>query len=71
MSIIHPNEHINKNWFIICNNFDFGLSYTTFEYRNLKHSKQTFTSTDSLKISIDVPKTGKPVRQRFSYCKCQ
>jgi len=39
--------------------FGFGLSYTIFEYRNLKLSKQTFTSTDSLQIRVEVRNTGK------------
>ena len=38
--------------------FGFGLSYTTFEYANLKIDKDTLTGSEELKISIDVKNTG-------------
>jgi len=38
--------------------FGFGLSYTTFEYSNLKISTDTLKSTEQLKISVDVKNTG-------------
>lgn len=39
--------------------FGFGLSYTTFEYSNLKVSTPEFSKGDTLKISVDVKNTGK------------
>jgi beta-glucosidase len=39
--------------------FGFGLSYTTFEYSNLKISKDTLVGSDEFKVSIDVKNTGK------------
>jgi len=39
--------------------FGFGLSYTTFEYTNLKVSKDTVVGKEDLKISIHVKNTGK------------
>ncbi len=38
--------------------FAFGLSYTTFEYANLKLDKTTIGMNDSLHISVDVKNTG-------------
>ena len=38
--------------------FGYGLSYTTFEYSNLKVDKAQFTSDDILTISVDVKNTG-------------
>ena len=38
--------------------FGYGLSYTTFEYSNLKVDKPEFSSTDTLTISVDVRNTG-------------
>jgi len=38
--------------------FGFGLSYTTFEYSNLKVDKTSFTAADDLKVSVDVKNTG-------------
>ncbi len=40
-------------------NFGQGLSYTTFQYSNLKVDKTVFTAKDSLTISISVTNTGK------------
>lgn len=38
--------------------FGFGLSYTTFEYKNLELSSDTLTFNDTLQVSIDVTNTG-------------
>ncbi len=38
--------------------FGYGLSYTTFEYSNLKVDKSSFTASDDLKVSVDVKNTG-------------
>ena len=38
--------------------FGYGLSYTTFEYSNLKVDKATFSADDVLTVSVDVKNTG-------------
>lgn len=38
--------------------FGYGLSYTTFEYANLKVDKANFTADDTLTITVDVKNTG-------------
>ena len=38
--------------------FGYGLSYTTFEYSDLKIDKDTFTASDSINISVDVKNIG-------------
>ena len=38
--------------------FGYGLSYTTFEYANLKVDKTAFTAADILTVSVDVKNTG-------------
>ena len=38
--------------------FGFGLSYTTYEYSNLKVDKAQFTADDVLKVTVDVKNTG-------------
>ncbi len=38
--------------------FGFGLSYTTFEYSNLKVDKSQFTADDILTVTVDVKNTG-------------
>ena len=38
--------------------FGFGLSYTTYEYSNLKVDKTQFTADDVLKVTVDVKNTG-------------
>ncbi|MNS26656.1 Periplasmic beta-glucosidase precursor [compost metagenome] len=38
--------------------FGFGLSYTTFNYANLKLNKTAITNSDELQVSIDVTNTG-------------
>jgi beta-glucosidase len=38
--------------------FGYGLSYTYFEYSNLKFSSETIHGNDSVKVSVDVANTG-------------
>lgn len=38
--------------------FGYGLSYTTFEYANLKADKANFTADDTLTVTVDVKNTG-------------
>ncbi|MDO5521311.1 MAG: glycoside hydrolase family 3 C-terminal domain-containing protein [bacterium] len=38
--------------------FGYGLSYTTFEYSNLKVDKETMLDTDQVTVSVDVTNTG-------------
>ena len=38
--------------------FGYGLSYTTFEYANLKVDKANFTADDTLTVTMDVKNTG-------------
>ncbi|MDO5294414.1 MAG: glycoside hydrolase family 3 C-terminal domain-containing protein [bacterium] len=38
--------------------FGYGLSYTTFEYSNLKTDKESMLDTDKLTVSMDVTNTG-------------
>ena len=38
--------------------FGYGLSYTTFEYSNLRADKSDFTANDVLTVSVDVKNTG-------------
>ena len=38
--------------------FGYGLSYTTYEYSNLKVDKQKFTADDILTVTVDVKNTG-------------
>ena len=38
--------------------FGYGLSYTTYEYSNLKVDKKQFTAADVLTVSVDVKNTG-------------
>ena len=39
--------------------FGYGLSYTKFEYKNLKINGETFSINDSIEITIDIENTGK------------
>ena len=41
--------------------FGYGMSYTTFEYANLKVDKATFSADDVLTVSVDVKNTGSRV----------
>lgn len=38
--------------------FGYGLSYTTFEYSNVKTDKDTLTEGETLRVSVDVTNTG-------------
>jgi len=38
--------------------FGYGLSYTTYEYSNLRVDKNNFTSRDKITVSVDVKNTG-------------
>lgn len=38
--------------------FGYGMSYTTYEYSNLKVDKNQFTADDVLTVSVDVKNTG-------------
>ena len=48
------NAKITQQW-----GFGTGLSYTTFDYNNLRVDKEHFTKNDVLRVSIDVTNTGK------------
>ena len=41
--------------------FGYGMSYTSFEYSNLRVDKDSFTADDVLTVSVDVANTGKCV----------
>jgi len=38
--------------------FGFGLSYTTFKYSNPRLSASTISTTDSVRVSVDITNTG-------------
>ena len=38
--------------------FGYGLSYTTFEYKNISISKETFSENETIKVSFDLINTG-------------
>ena len=41
--------------------FGYGLSYTTFEYSNLKINKKTFSKGEKVEVSVDLKNTGKVI----------
>ena len=53
-----PIEYYDGNYYQPLWPFGFGLSYTTFEYSNLKISSQEITENDELIVKIDVKNTG-------------
>ena len=67
LSVSYPAEELHEP---VCYNygntedpriaypFGFGLSYTTFEYSNLKADKSAATNADALNVSVDVKNTG-------------
>lgn len=48
------NARITQQW-----GFGYGLSYTSYQYSNLKVSKSDFRHGDIIKVSVDVKNTGK------------
>jgi beta-glucosidase len=48
------NAQVDVQW-----PFGFGLSYTTFEYSNMRVDKTDFTAGDVLTVSVDVKNTGR------------
>ena len=48
------NAKITQQW-----GFGYGLSYTSYQYSNLKVSKSDFCHGDIIKVSVDVKNTGK------------
>lgn len=48
------NAQVDVQW-----PFGFGLSYTTFDYSNMRVDKKDFTAGDQLTVSIDVKNTGR------------
>ena len=68
LSVSYPKEEVYEP---ICYNyatekdsrvqwpFGYGLSYTTFEYQNLKADAEVATSAESIEISFDVKNSGK------------
>lgn len=53
-----PLEKFDSNNYDPLYPFGFGLSYTTFEYSNLKLSSNTISEKDELKVSVEVKNTG-------------
>ncbi|MBQ8989186.1 MAG: glycoside hydrolase family 3 C-terminal domain-containing protein [Prevotella sp.] len=68
LSVSYPNTEINEP---ICYNyaaeqdpriqwpFGYGLSYTTFEYANLKIDKEAATNAEAVNLSFEIRNTGK------------
>lgn len=48
------NARVTQQW-----GFGYGLSYTSYTYRNLKVDRSSFTKDDVLTVSVDVCNTGK------------
>lgn len=67
LSVSYPKEEMNEN---ICYNysakqdariawpFGYGLSYTTFEYSNLRVTNEAKTTADGIEVSFDIKNTG-------------
>jgi beta-glucosidase len=53
-----PIEKFDTNSYDPLWPFGYGLSYTTFNYANLRLSSSEFTTNDELTVSIDVKNTG-------------
>jgi beta-glucosidase len=53
-----PIEYYDGNYYEPLWPFGFGLSYTTFEYSNLKISSHEITENDELVVKVDVKNTG-------------
>ncbi|MBR1388368.1 MAG: glycoside hydrolase family 3 C-terminal domain-containing protein [Prevotella sp.] len=68
LSVCYPNTEINE---AVCYNysaepdariqwpFGYGLTYTTFEYANLKVDKEVATSAEAVNLSFELKNTGK------------
>ena len=75
LSVSYPNTEINES---ICYNysaeqdsriqwpFGYGLSYTTFEYSNLKVDKEASTTAECINLSFEVKNTGKMAADEIS-----
>lgn len=48
--------------------FGFGLSYTSYEYSNLKVSADHIKDTDVLEVSVDVTNTGGMAEKKWCSC---
>ncbi|KAA3656207.1 MAG: glycosyl hydrolase, partial [Calditrichaeota bacterium] len=57
-NIVWTSKYLDVHWTPLYP-FGFGLSYTTFEYKNLTLSGKTMTTVDTLNVSVDVMNTGK------------
>ena len=53
------NAQVNVQW-----PFGYGLSYTTFDYSNLRVDKTNFRNDDILTVSIDVKNTGSRIGKK-------
>ncbi len=56
-----PIEYYDGNYYEPLWPFGFGLSYTTFEYSNLKISSKEITENDELVVKVDVKNTGSKI----------
>jgi beta-glucosidase len=53
----YTSKYLDESWLPLYP-FGFGLSYTTFAYRNARLSRSTLSGTDSVTVSADVSNTG-------------